>query len=319
MPPHPLTNFGIQKYYQNEPRFNGVYSRNNLPEKIKVGAYVINLDEYVDVGTLWITLKVVSEIVYFDSFGVEHALEEIKEFIRRKNLKANIFRVQANNSIMCAYFCIGFIDFILAGKKLTDFMSLFSQTSRMNGIDKTNLTDQRKCRKISKIQNYFNQEISQRKLSSKTLRKYVAAFDYSDKVLIVLSATSGGVCIISSVSVAGAPVGISGVIFTLIFSLTTGIIKKLLSITRSKKKKHYKILILAKSKLNSIETLVSEARIDMKINHDELITILKEKDKYEKMKENVRDVSEKQENIRLNSVNSKILKKNKWVVDNLHN
>ena len=251
-------------------------------------------------------MKVVSEIVYFDSFGVEHALEEIKEFIRRKNLKANIFRVQANNSIMCAYFCIGFIDFILAGKKLTDFMSLFSQTSRMNGIDKTNLTDQRKCRKISKIQNYFNQEISQRKLSSKTLRKYVAAFDYSDKVLIVLSATSGGVCIISSVSVAGAPVGISGVIFTLIFSLTTGIIKKLLSITRSKKKKHYKILILAKSKLNSIETLVSEARIDMKINHDELITILKEKDKYEKMKENVRDVSEKQENIRLNSVNSKI-------------
>ena len=247
-----------------------------------------------------------SEIVYFDSFGVEHALEEIKEFIRRKNLKANIFRVQANNSIMCAYFCIGFIDFILAGKKLTDFMSLFSQTSRINGIDKTNLTDQRKCRQISKIQNYFNQEISQRKLSSKTLRKYVAAFDYSDKVLIVLSATSGGVCIISSVSVAGAPVGISGVIFTLIFSLTTGIIKKLLSITRSKKKKHYKILILAKSKLNSIETIVSEARIDMEINHDELITILKEKDKYEKMKENVRDVSEKQENIRLNSVNSKI-------------
>ena len=247
-----------------------------------------------------------SEIVYFDSFGVEHALEEIKEFIRRKNLKANIFRVQANNSIMCTYFCIGFIDFILAGKKLTDFMSLFSQTSRINGIDKTNLTDQRKCRQISKIQNYFNQEISQRKLSSKTLRKYVAAFDYSDKFLIVLSATSGRVCIISSVSVAGAPVGISGVIFTLIFSLTTGIIKKLLSITRSKKKKHYKILILAKSKLNSIETIVSEARIDMEINHDELITILKEKDKYEKMKENVRDVSEKQENIRLNSVNSKI-------------
>ena len=247
-----------------------------------------------------------SEIVYFDSFDVEHALEEIKEFIRHKNLKANIFRVQANNSIMCAYFCIGFIDFILAGKKLTDFMSLFSQTSKTNGIDKTNLTDQRKYRKINKIQNYFNQEISQRKLSSKTLRRYVAAFDYIDKVLIVLSATSGGVCIISSVSVAGAPVGISGVIFTLIFSLTTGIIKKLLSITRSKKKKHYKILILAKSKLNSIETLVSEARIDMKINHDELITILKEKDKYEKMKENVRDVSEKQENIRLNSVNSKI-------------
>ena len=284
MLPHPLTNFEIQKYYQNEPRFNGVYSRNNLPEKIKVGAYVINLDEYVDVGTLWITLKVVSEIVYFDSFGVEHALEEIKEFIRRKNLKANIFRVQANNSIMCAYVCIGFIDFILAGKKLTDFMSFFSQTSRMNGIDKTNLTDQRKCRKISKIQNYFNQEISQRKLSSKTLRKYVAAFDYSDKVLIVLSATSGGVCIISSVSVAGAPVGISGVIFTLIFSLTTGIIKKLLSITRNEKKKHDKILILAKSKLDIIETLVSQALIDMEISHEKFNAIIREKHKLQRMK-----------------------------------
>ena len=225
-----------------------------------------------------------SEIVYFDSFGVEHALEEIKEFIRRKNLKANIFRVQANNSIMCAYFCIGFIDFILAGKKLTDFMSLFSQTSRMNGIDKTNLTDQRKCRKISKIQNYFNQEISQRKLSSKTLRKYVAAFDYSDKVLIVLSATSGGVCIISSVSVAGAPVGISGVIFTLIFSLTTGIIKKLLSITRNEKKKHDKILILAKSKLDIIETLVSQALIDMEISHEKFNAIIREKHKLQRMK-----------------------------------
>ena len=225
-----------------------------------------------------------SEIVYFDSFGVEHALEEIKEFIRRKNLKANIFRVQANNSIMCAYFCIGFIDFILAGKKLTDFMSLFSQTSRMNGIDKTNLTDQRKCRKISKIQNYFNQEISQRKLSSKTLRKYVAAFDYSDKVLIVLSAKSGGVCIISSVSVAGAPVGISGVIFTLIFSLTTGIIKKLLSITRNEKKKHDKILILAKSKLDIIETLVSQALIDMEISHEKFNAIIREKHKLQRMK-----------------------------------
>ena len=67
-----------------------------------------------------------SEIVYFDSFGVEHVPEEIKEFIGNKNIKANIFRVQANNSVMCGYFCIGFIDFMLAGKKLTDFTSSFS-------------------------------------------------------------------------------------------------------------------------------------------------------------------------------------------------
>ena len=127
MLPHPLKNFEIQKYYQNEPRFNGVFSRNNLPEKIKDGAYVINLDEYVDVGTHWIALFCNrNEIVYFDSFGVEHVPEEIKEFIGNKNIKANIFRVQENDSIMCGYFCIGFIDFMLAGKKLTDYTSLFS-------------------------------------------------------------------------------------------------------------------------------------------------------------------------------------------------
>ena len=126
MPPHPLTNFELEKYYENEPRFNGVYSRNNLPKKIKGGAYVINLDEYADVGTHWIALFCNrNEIVYFDSFGVEHVLEEIKELVGNKNIIANIFRVQAKQS-MCGYFCIGFINFMLAGKKLTDFTSMFS-------------------------------------------------------------------------------------------------------------------------------------------------------------------------------------------------
>ena len=96
-------------------------------KKVKDGAYVINLDEYADVGTHWIALFCNrNEIVYFDSFGVEHVPEEIKEFIGNKNIKANIFRVQANNSVMCEYFCIGFIDFLPAGEKLTDFTSMFS-------------------------------------------------------------------------------------------------------------------------------------------------------------------------------------------------
>ena len=67
-----------------------------------------------------------NEIIYFDSFGVEHIPEEIKEFIKNKNIKGNIFRIQANNSVMCGYFCIGLIDFMLAGKKLIDFTNLFS-------------------------------------------------------------------------------------------------------------------------------------------------------------------------------------------------
>ena len=127
MKPHPLRNFEIQKYYKNEPRFNSVYSKDNLPKQIKDGAYEINLDEHKDTGTHGITLFCNrNEIVYFDSFGVEHIPNEIKKFIRNKNIKANIYRVQANDSIMCGYFCIGFIDFMLAGKTLIDYTNLFS-------------------------------------------------------------------------------------------------------------------------------------------------------------------------------------------------
>ena len=126
MLPHPLTNFEIQKYYQNEPRFNGVYSRDNLP-KIKDGAYVINLDEYSDIGTHWVALYVQNNnVTYFDSFGVEHIPKEIKAFIKNKNIKTNIFRIQTYDYIMCGYFCIGFINFMLAGKTLADFTNLFS-------------------------------------------------------------------------------------------------------------------------------------------------------------------------------------------------
>ena len=117
MPPHPLTNFEIQKYYKNESRFNGVFSRNNLPKKIKDETYIINLNDYADVGTHWIALFYKKEwTVYFDSFGVEYIPEEIKEFIGNKNTKANIFRLQESSSIMCGYFCIGFIDFMLQVK-----------------------------------------------------------------------------------------------------------------------------------------------------------------------------------------------------------
>ena len=137
-------------------------------------------------------------------------------------------------------------------------------------------------------------KINQRKLCCKKLSKYVIAFDYIDKLLILLSATSSGVCIISSASVVEAPVGITGASFTLIFSLTTGTIKKLLIITRNKKKKHGKILMLSKSKLDSIETLVSQALTDLEISHKELNVIIMEKNKYNKMEQNVRNVSEKQ-------------------------
>ena len=186
-------------------------------------------------------------------------------------------------------------------------LRLISKMDECNSckIDKTNLIELTKIRldKITEIENYFYEEINQRKSCSKKLSKYVAAFDYIDKILIVLSATTGGVSIISFTSIIGAPVGIASASFTLIFSLTTGIIKKLLSITRKKKKKHDKILMLAKSKLNSIENLVPQALIDMEISHEEFNAIIREKQKYERMKENVKNVSEQQKSMRLNSVN----------------
>ena len=127
------------------PRFNGVYSRDNLP-KIKDGAYVINLHEYSDIGTHWVSLYVYNnDNTYFDSNGVEHIPKEIKTFInhplsfvlrpllrdasQNKNIKANIFRVQAYDSIMWGYFCIGFIKFMLKGNTLTEYTNLFSPNS----------------------------------------------------------------------------------------------------------------------------------------------------------------------------------------------
>ena len=114
----------------------------------------------------------------------------------------------------------------------------------------------------------------------KKLSEYIAAFDYIDKILIVLPATSGGISIISFTSLIGILAGIASASFTLIFSLTRGITKKLLKVTRKKKKKHNKIVMLAKTKLYSIATLMSQALIDLEINHEEFKTILNEKEKY---------------------------------------
>ena len=190
-----------------------------------------------------------------------------------------------------------------------------SKSNSIKAIDKTDLSEQKKFRldEISKIENYFIEEINQRKSCSKKLSKYVAVFDYIDQALIALSATSGGVSIISFTSIVGAPVGIASASLTLLFSLTTGIVKKLSNITRKKKKKHDKVLMLAKSKLNSIKTLISQALIDMDISHKEFITILNEKETYDNMKDNLRSENEKSHEImRLGLWNQRLKKiKNK--------
>ena len=113
MLPHPLTKFEIPKYYQNEPMIYGAYLRDNFP-KIKDGAYIINPDEYSIIGTNWIALYVKNnDVTYFDTFRAEHIPKEIRTFIEKKNIKTNIFKIQAYDLIMCEYFCILFVDFML--------------------------------------------------------------------------------------------------------------------------------------------------------------------------------------------------------------
>ena len=133
-----------------------MYSRNNLPNKIKKGAYVINLDEYENTGTHWVSLFVkINEAIYFDSFGIECIPKEINKFVNNdtikssslKRIKSNIFRIQAYDSIMCGYFCIEFVNYMLKGKTLLDYTNLFSP----NDFKKNN----RIIKRILKNEQYY--------------------------------------------------------------------------------------------------------------------------------------------------------------------
>ena len=140
---------------------------------------------------------------------------------------------------------------------------------------------------------------------SQKLNKYISAFDYFGKTLIVLSATSGGTSIISFSSVIGAPAGIASASLGLVFSLTTGIIKLFLKITRKKKKKHNKIVMLARGKLNSIEALIFQALTDLEINHEEYKSFNNEEKNYRILKENIRMMKRDAEKDELNEEESK--------------
>ena len=167
----------------------------------------------------------------------------------------------------------------------------------IEAMDKKNLGEQTKFRlsKIIESENYFYQEINERKWYIRKLNKCITIFEYIDKILIILSATSRGVSIISILSIVRVPVGIASASFTWIFSIAKGIIKILFKITRNEKKKHDNILMLAKSKLSSIKILISKALSDMEISHEEFTIILNEKDKYDKMKHKI--INEHENNI----------------------
>ena len=289
-------------------------SRNNLPnKKIKKGAYVISLDEYENTGTHWVSLFVkTNEAIYFDSFGIEHIPKEINKFINNdmtkpsslKRIKSNIFRIQAYDSIMCGYFCIEFIIYMLKGKTLLDYTNLFiilmtlkrtiellKEYLKMNNIIELTNVNKYSLDEINKIRDYFNNEIKERKYVIKKLNKYLVSFDYLDKIFIALSASFGTLSIASYASVVGTPAGIAGSSLTLIFTIGTGISKSLLKLTKKRKKKNNKIIVLAKNKLNMTDTLLSSALNDSEISHKEFTNIINEANIYENIKENIKEIT----------------------------
>ena len=143
---------------------------------------------------------------------------------------------------------------------------------------------------INKIKDYLNSENKERKDSIKKISKYIVAFDYADKVFITLSASFGTLSIASYAMVVGIPAGIAGASLTLIFTITTGVVKTFLNISRKKKKKHNKITALAANKLNIIENLISQALIDFEITHEEFSKIIYEKNNYEQIIDNIKSV-----------------------------
>ena len=157
-----------------------------------------------------------------------------------------------------------------------------------NSIDTSNLNNQKfRSNKISEIEDYFTAKVKERELMSKNLTKYISFFNHFDKSLIVLLVTSGGVSIASFATVIGAPIGKTSASLSLAFSLCTRLVKKLVKATTNKKKKHNKIVMLARSKLNSIERKISEALISNRISREEFIIIINEERNYKELKESI--------------------------------
>ena len=182
-------------------------------------------------------------------------------------------------------------------------IKLLKEYLRMNNLNVIELTDTAKpsssalankyrLDEINKIRDYFNNEIKERKDIIKKLNKYLVSFDYLDKIFITLSASFGTLSIALCASVVVIAAGITGASLTLVFTIGTGISKSLLKLTKKRKKKDNKIIVLAKNKLNTIDTLLSSALNDSEISHDEFATIIiTETNIYENIKENIKELT----------------------------
>ena len=175
---------------------------------------------------------------------------------------------------------------------LKRMIELLKEYLKMNNIiELTDTANKYRLDEINEIRDYFNNEIKERKYIIQKLNKYLVSFDYLDKIFITLLASFGTLSIASYASVVGVSAGITGASLTSIFTLGTGISKSLLNLTKKRKKKHNKVIVLAKTKLNTIDTLLSSALNDSKISHEEFSNIT-EKNIYENIKENIKNTIE---------------------------
>ena len=161
----------------------------------------------------------------------------------------------------------------------------------MNNIIELTNVNKYRLDEINKIRDYFNNEIKERKDIIQKLNKYIVSFDYLNKIFIALSASFGTLSIALYASVVGTPAGIAGSSLTLIFTIGTGISKSLLKVTKKRKKKHNKIIALAKNKLNTIDTLLSSALNDSEISREEFSNIINEVNIYENIKEDIKELT----------------------------
>ena len=178
--------------------------------------------------------------------------------------------------------------------ELADTAGLTTESSSLTRSSLERIKNYR-LNQTDKVKDYFNNEINGRKDIIKKLNKYVVSFDYLDKIFITLSASFVTLSIASHATIVGIPVGIAGSSLTLIFTISTGVNKSLLRITKKRKKKHNKIIALAKIKLNTIDMLLSSALNDSKISHEEFTNIIAEKNMYENMKGNIKEIKEEEE------------------------
>ena len=194
-------------------------------------------------------------------------------------------------------------------------MKLLKEYLKKNNLELTDINNYR-LNEINKTRDYLNNEINERKDIIKKLNKYIVSLNiyysnkylfYLDKIFIALSASFSTLSIASYATVIGVPVGIACSSLTLIFTVSTGINKSLLKVTKKRKKKHNKIIALAKSRLNTIDTLLSSALNDSKISHEEFSNIITEKNTHKNMKENIKDIKEEEENSTIESSSVKLM------------